>query len=286
MANTKEIRQKIGSIQSTQKITRAMEMVAASKMRKTQQRVLASRPYLQRIKEVISHVLQGNLQFKHPYLQAREVKKVAFLVIATDRGLCGGLNINMFKHVIAKMKEFDEQNIQSLVCTIGKKAETFFVHHKAEVVASVTALGDTPKMADLIGIMKIVIDHYMQGNVDEVYLCFNKFISTLTQQTQIDKILPVADPTHEAKHTGWDYIYEPDAGSLLDILLQRFVETLIYQGVVENAACEQAARMLAMKSASDNAEELIDDLKLIYNKARQAAITKELAEIVAGAAAV
>lgn len=284
MANTKEIRQKIGSIQSTQKITRAMEMVAASKMRKSQNRMLASRPYLQRIKEVISHLIHGNLEYTHQYLLNRPIKKVAFLVISTDRGLCGGLNVNLFKSVFAKMKEFADQNIQSEICTVGKRAQTFFVHHKAKVVASVSGVGDAPKMADLIGIMKVVLDLFMQQEVDAVYLCYNKFISTLTQAPQIDKLLPITKP--EEKHGSWDYIYEPDATTLLDILLQRYVETLIYQGNVENVACEQAARMFAMKNASDNAESLINDLKLIYNKARQAAITKELAEIVAGAAAV
>ncbi len=286
MANTKEIRQKIASIQSTQKITRAMEMVAASKMRKSQQRVIASRPYLGRIKEVISHLIRGNLEYTHPYLLSRPIKRVVFLVISTDRGLCGGLNINLFKSVIAQMKKLDEQNIPSAVCTIGKRAESFFAHHKAHVSASITGVGDIPKMSDLIGIMKVVIDEFAGNASDEVYLCYNKFISTLTQQPQIDLLLPVAEPTEVNHHTAWDYIYEPDATSLLNILLHRYVETLIYQAAVENVACEQAARMLAMKNASDNAEDLIDDLKLVYNKARQAAITKELAEIVAGAAAV
>lgn len=285
MANTKEIRQKIGSIQSTQKITRAMEMVAASKMRKSQNRVLASRPYLQRIKEVISHLIRGNLEYTHQYMIERPVKKVAFLVVSTDRGLCGGLNINLFKHVFAHMRKLDEQNIPVEINTIGKRAETFFMHHKATVKASVTDVGDSPRIADLIGIMKVVIDAFAANEVDEVYLCYNKFISTLVQQPQIDKLLPVADPK-EASHDAWDYIYEPNAAELLDVLLHRYIETLIYQGTVENVACEQAARMIAMKNASDNAEDLIEDLKLVYNKARQAAITKELAEIVAGAAAV
>ncbi len=286
MAHPKEIRGKISSIQSTQKITRAMEMVAASKMRKSQQRVLASRPYLQRIQEVISHLIKGRLEYTHPYLIERPIKKVAFIVISTDRGLCGGLNINLFKTVFAAMKKYNEQNIPAMVCTIGKRAETFFIHHKASVQASVTAIGDTPKMKDLVGIMKVVIDAFDKQEVDRVYLAYNKFVSTLTQKPQLDLLLPVLDPTPITQHTNWDYIYEPNATVLLDMLLHRYVETLIYQGTVENAACEQAARMMAMKNASDNAEELIEDLRLIYNKARQAAITKELAEIVAGAAAV
>lgn len=286
MANPKEIRGKITSIQSTQKITRAMEMVAASKMRKSQQRVLASRPYLQRIKEVMSHLIRGNLEYSHPYLLDRPVKRVLFLVVSTDRGLCGGLNINLFKGIFGEMRKYDEQGIDSLICTIGKRAETFFIHHKATVGASVTALGDIPKMKDLVGIMKVVMDAFDNGEVDRVFLAYNRFVSTLVQKPQIDLLLPVIDPVNVDHKGVWDYIYEPDAATLLDILLHRYVETLIYQGTVENVACEQAARMLAMKNASDNAEDLIDDLRLIYNKARQAAITKELAEIVAGAAAV
>lgn len=284
--STKEIRNKISSIQSTQKITRAMEMVAASKMRKSQQRVLASRPYLQRIQEVISHLIKGKLEYKHDYLIDRPIKKVLFLVISTDRGLCGGLNINLFKNVIGEMKKFNEQNIPVVVVTIGKRAENFFVHHKADVIASVTAIGDVPKVKDLVGIMKVVLDAFDSKDVDRVFVAYNKFVSTLVQKPQVDVLLPVLDPMENIPKANWDYIYEPDAATLLDILLHRYVETLIYQGSVENVACEQAARMIAMKNASDNAEELIDDLRLIYNKARQAAITKELAEIVAGAAAV
>lgn len=284
--STKEIRNKIGSIQSTQKITRAMEMVAASKMRKSQQRVLASRPYLQRIQEVISHLIKGKLEYTHDYLIDRPIKKALFLVVSTDRGLCGGLNINLFKNVIGEMKKFNEQNIPVVVVTIGKRAENFFVHHKANVIASVTAIGDVPKVKDLVGIMKVVLDAFDSHEVDRVFVAYNKFISTLVQKPQVELLLPVLDPMKNIPKANWDYIYEPDATALLDILLHRYVETLIYQGSVENVACEQAARMVAMKNASDNAEELIDELRLIYNKARQAAITKELAEIVAGAAAV
>lgn len=284
--STKEIRNKISSIQSTQKITRAMEMVAASKMRKSQQRVLASRPYLQRIQEVISHLIKGKLEYTHEYLIDRPINKALFLVVSTDRGLCGGLNINLFKSVFAEMKKFNDQNIPVAVVTIGKRAENFFVHHKADVIASVTAIGDVPKVKDLVGIMKVVLDAFDSHEVDRVFIAYNKFISTLAQKPQVEILLPVLDPMKNIAKANWDYIYEPDATTLLDILLHRYVETLIYQGAVENVACEQAARMVAMKNASDNAEELIDDLRLIYNKARQAAITKELAEIVAGAAAV
>lgn len=286
MANTKEIRGKIGSIQSTQKITRAMEMVAASKMRKSKQKVLDSRPYLQRVKDVIDHVMKAKLEYTHPYLLESPVNKVIFLIISSDRGLCGGLNINLFKNVIAEMKRLNDEGIQSSICTIGKRAESFFTHHKADVIASVISIGDQPKMKDLIGIIKVVLDAFDKGEAGKVYVCYNKFISTLVQKPQIDLLLPVIRTMHERPKSSWDYIYEPKAEILFDLLLRRYIETLIYQGVVENVACEQAARMVAMKNASDNAEDLINDLKLIYNKARQAAITKELAEIVAGAAAV
>jgi F-type H+-transporting ATPase subunit gamma len=286
MSNTKEIRGKINSIQSTQKITRAMEMVAASKMRKTQQRMEASRPYLQRIREVISHLIKGKLEYMHHYLVPRPVKKVFFLVVSSDRGLCGGLNINLFKNVITEMEKYDQQGIQIELCTVGKRAETFFIHHKAKVVASTTAIGDKPKVKDLIGIVKVILDAYDQEEVDEVFVCYNKFVSTLVQKPQIERLLPIADPRAAEHRDLWDYIYEPDSAMLLDLLLRRYIETIIYQGVVENVASEQAARMVAMKNASDNAGELIEDLRLVYNKARQAAITKELAEIVAGASAV
>ncbi len=285
MPNIKEIRTKIHSIQSTQKITRAMEMVAASKMRKSQQRMQASRPYLQRVKEVVNHLIHGQLEYKHSYLALRPEKTAIFIIISSERGLCGGLNINLFKEAIQKMRELEKNGVVVKVCTIGKRAESFFVHYKANVFASKKNIGDAPKMQDLIGIMKVALDAFDAGETDSVYLCYNKFISTLVQQPQVALLLPIMD-TQNSKHGNWDYIYEPDAVSLLDVLLHRYIETLIYNGAVENVACEQAARMVAMKNASDNADELIENLKLVYNKARQAAITKELAEIVAGAAAV
>lgn len=286
MANTKEIRRKITSIQSTQKITRAMEMVAASKMRKAQQRMLASRPYLQRIQEVINHLINGNLEYSHPYLTVKPVTTVLFLVISTDRGLCGGLNNNLFKTVITEMKQRADAGQKVMLCTIGKRAESFFMHHHANVIASTVDVGDKPRMQDLVGIMKVVMDAFDAEQAQEVYIAYNKFFSTLVQKPQLDLLLPIMDTKATATHGSWDYIYEPDAMSLLDLLLRRYIETVIYQGTVENVACEQAARMVAMKNASDNAENLIDEFKLIYNKARQAAITTELAEIVAGAAAV
>lgn len=286
MANIKEINSKIHSIQNTQKITRAMEMVAASKMRKAKQRVLDSRPYLQRITEVIAHVVKAKLEYTHPYLVETSSKKVIFLVISSDRGLCGGLNINLFKNVITEMGRLSADGMQPVICSVGKKSETFFSHHKAKLMASVTSIGDKPTIKDLIGIVKVILDAFDSQEVGRVYVCYNKFISTLVQEPQIDLLLPVGLVRDRVPTSSWDYIYEPDAEILLDLLLRRYVETLIYQGTVENVACEQAARMVAMKSASDNAENLIGDLKLMYNKARQSAITKELAEIVAGAAAV
>ncbi len=286
MAHAKEIRRKIQSIQSTQKITRAMEMVAASKMRKAQQRMRASRPYLQRIQEVISHLVKGRLEYIHPYLIERPIKKVIYLVISTDRGLCGGLNTNLFRAVTTQMQEWQNKNVEVAMCTVGKKAQSFFSHHHANIEAAITDVGDKPKIKDLIGVMKIILDAFDKKEVDAVYVGYNKFMSTLVQRPQVEMLLPITDPMHVASRGIWDYIYEPDAAVLLDILLHRYIETLIYQGSVENVACEQAARMIAMKNASDNAEDLIDEFRLIYNKARQAAITKELAEIVAGAAAV
>lgn len=286
MPNTKEIRRKIVSVQSTQKITRAMEMVAASKMRKAQQRMLASRPYLQRVQEVISHLVHGNLECRHSFLVAKPVKKSIFLVISTDRGLCGGLNNNLFKTVIAEMKRKVELGQEVQLCTIGKRAESFFMQHHANVIASTTDIGDKPKVQDLVGIIKVIMDAFDVGAAQEVFIAYNKFFSTLIQKPQLDLLLPITDTKPIEHGIAWDYIYEPDAMTLLDMLLRRYIETVIYQGVVENVACEQAARMVAMKNASDNAESLIDEFKLIYNKARQAAITTELAEIVAGAAAV
>ena len=286
MANTKEIRRKISSIESTQKITRAMEMVAASKMRKAQQRMFASRPYLHRIQEVIGHLVKAKLEYSHQYLIAKPVKTVLFVVISSDRGLCGGLNTNLFKAVIAKMQQQAETGNNVMLCTIGKKAETFFSHHHAKVIASTADLGDKPKIKDLIGIMKVIMDSFEDDSSQEIYIAYNKFFSTLVQKPQIDLLLPITAPTNLDVQRSWDYIYEPDPESLLDLLLHRFIETVIYQATVENVASEQAARMVAMKNASENAEELIQDFTLIYNKARQAAITKELAEIVAGASAV
>lgn len=287
MASGKEIRTKIKSVQNTQKITRAMEMVAASKMRKAQDRMAASRPYASKMRNVICHLAFAHPEYKHPYLQDRpEVKRVGYIIISSDRGLCGGLNNNLFRDVMKDMQGWQDKGIEVDVCTIGSKASGFFKRFSA-LKAQATHLGDTPGMADLIGTVKVMLDAYNEGEIDRLFLVFNDFVNTMTQQPQIEQLLPVAQNVKDkqlAYH--WDYIYEPDAKVVLDGLLVRYIESLVYQGVVENIACEMAARMVAMKAASDNAGELIGDLQLAYNKARQAAITQELSEIVAGAAAV
>ena len=288
MAGAKEIKTKIRSIKSTQKITRAMEMVAASKMRKAQERRVASRPYSQRVKQVISHLVQGRLEYKHPYTIQREVKQVGYLIISSDRGLCGGLNINLFKSALADIQQRQKEGIGVNLCLIGKKAESFFSRVGGNVLATVNHLGDTPTLRSMIGVIKILLDAYTNGDLDQICLVYNEFINTMTQSPRLDTLLPVVDTDSDTtrKKEYWDYLYEPEAEVLLDTLLRRYIESLVYQGVVENIACEQAARMVAMKSASDNAGQLIEEFELMYNKARQAAITQELSEICAGAAAV
>jgi F-type H+-transporting ATPase subunit gamma len=292
MANTKEIRTKIKSIQSTKKITSAMEMVAASKMKKVQRRMQASRPYSSKIKLVVQHLIKGKLEFKHKYLLERKVNSVGFIVVSSDRGLCGGLNANLFKSVLSSIRSFNEKSIKVNICVIGKKAQGFFSNIKGEIVASVTNIGDAPSSKDLIGVIKVMLDQYDKNLLDKIYIVYNEFVNTMTQEPIIEQLLPISHMSSVKgleKHNTtkyWDYIYEPDAQILLDKLLNRYIESLVYQAVVENIACEQAARMVAMKSATDNASDFIDSLKLQYNKARQAAITQELSEIVAGAAAV
>jgi F-type H+-transporting ATPase subunit gamma len=292
MANTKEIRTKIKSIQSTRKITSAMEMVAASKMKKVQVRMQASRPYSSKIKLVVQHLVRGKLEYKHKYLLDRKVNNVGFIVVSTDRGLCGGLNANIFKSVLSSIRSFNEKSIKVNVCVIGKKAQAFFNNVEGDIVGSVTNIGDAPSPQDLIGVIKVMLDKYDKNLLDKVYVVYNEFVNTMTQKPIIEQLLPVSSVSSiknvEQHNTTkyWDYIYEPDAEQLLEKLLTRYVESLVYQAVVENIACEQAARMVAMKSATDNASDFIDSLKLQYNKARQAAITQELSEIVAGAAAV
>ena len=286
MTNAKEIRHQIKSIQSTQKITHAMEMVAASKMRKAQERMRASRPYFRRVKEVIAHLVQSRLEHNHPYLIERPVKKILYLIISSDRGLCGGLNNNLFKKAIKEIMVWEEKGVSAQICTIGRKAEIFFTRQNVTLLASVPNLGDAPKVKDLLGMIKVFSDAFAVADFDQVYLGYNEFVSAISQTPKIELLLPIVGPIHDARDPYWDYIYEPAPEVLLSILLRRYIESLVYQGVVENAASDQAARMVAMKNATDNAGELIEDFKLIYNKARQAAITKELAEIVAGAAAV
>lgn len=288
MAVGKEIRTKIGSIKNTQKITRAMEMVAASKMRKTKERMLATRPYSNKIGKIIKHLAHANPEYKHPFLVKREVKRVGIIVISSDRGLCGGLNSNLFRKMLLQLNQWDKAGIEIDVCTVGTKAYGLFNNLKANVIGHVSKLGDTPHLQDIVGIIKIMLDAYHAGQIDELHVVSNEFVNTMTQRPTIEQLLPiVADELDEQlSNRHWDYIYEPDAKEVLDHLLMRYVESIVYQGLVENNACEQAARMVAMKSASDNAGNLIKELQLIYNKARQAAITQEISEIVAGAAAV
>lgn len=287
MASAKEIRTKIASVQSTQKITKAMEMVAASKMRKTQERMAASRPYAETMRKVIGHIALGNLEYKHPYLEQRDIKRVGYLIISTDRGLCGGLNINLFKKTLNDMKGWSEKGVAVEVALIGSKATGFFSSAGAKVVAQTNGLGDTPSLSDLIGPVKVMLQAYDEGRLDQLHVVYNKFVNTMSQVPTIDQLLPLPKPDeNDIPSHKWDYLYEPDPKPLLDTLLSRFIESQVYQGVVENLACEQAARMVAMKAATDNAGNLINDLKLVYNKARQASITQELSEIVSGAAAV
>lgn len=287
MAGAKEIRSKIASVQNTQKITKAMEMVAASKMRKTQDRMAASRPYAETIRSVIGHIALGNLEYKHPYLEEREVKRVGYLVVSTDRGLCGGLNINLFKKLLADMKEWSEKGVQVDLALVGSKAASFFGSVGGNVVGQVTGMGDDPKLSDLIGPVNIMLQAYDEGRLDKLYVVANKFINTMAQEPKILQVLPLPPgDDEELKEKSWDYLYEPDPKALLDTLLRRYIESQVYQSVVENLASEQAARMVAMKAATDNGGNLIKELQLVYNKARQASITQELTEIVSGAAAV
>ncbi|MGA9852466.1 MAG: F0F1 ATP synthase subunit gamma [Gammaproteobacteria bacterium] len=286
MAGAKEIRTQIKSIRSTQKITKAMEMVAASKMRKVQTRMAASRPYAEKMRKVIGHLAKANPEYRHPFMLEREVKRVGFIVISTDRGLCGGLNVNLFKTAVVALREWRDRNVEADFCILGAKAVSFFRRVGGKVLAQATQLGDTPHVEDLVGTVKVMMDAYRSGEVDRVFLVNNVFVNTMSQKPTVSQLLPVQGIEDPELQAHWDYIYEPEARELLDSVLTRYVESQVYQGAVENVACEQAARMVAMKSASDNAGDLINSLQLAYNKARQASITKELAEIVGGAAAV
>ncbi len=286
MASAKEIRSKIGSIKNTRKITRAMEMVAASKMRKAQERMYRSRPYARRICQVIGHLAKSHPEFQHIYLQRRVIKRVGYIIISTDRGLCGGLNTNLFKKAIKDMERWHDQGIEIDLCIVGQKAENFFKRYGGNVLAHAKHLGDAPSLRDLIGVVKVMFDAYGEGKLDVVNLVHNDFINTMKQVPEVRQLLPLLPSEEDGFDHHWDYIYEPDAKSVLTELLKRFIDSQVYQGVVENIACEQAARMVAMKNASENANGLIDDLQLAYNKARQSAITRELSEIVSGADAV
>lgn len=289
MSTGREIRTKIGSIKNTQKITRAMELVAASKMRKAQDRMAMSRPYATKIRRVISHVALSNAEYQHPYMKVREeVKRVGFIVVTSDRGLCGGLNINLFRKALTDMKQWDDQGVGVDVCVIGRKGESFLAQYGANIVASVTQIGDAPEVQDIIGVVKVMLKKYDDGELDRIYICANEFINTMVQKPFVRQLLPLEaeQESEETQSSHWDYLYEPDsAEELLTMLLVRYIESQVYQAVVENIACEQGARMIAMKNATDNAKEIIKELQLAYNKARQASITREIAEIVAGAAA-
>jgi len=287
MSGAKEIRGKIKSIKNTQKITKAMEMVAASKMRKAQDRMASSRPYAERIQHVIGHLAQANPDFQHPLLVGRkEIRRVGYLIVSTDRGLCGGLNNNLFKLALGHMQEMKQAGAEIDLSLIGTKAVTFFRRFGAPIVSQISHLGDTPRVTDLIGSVKLLLDAYAARELDAVYLLHNVFVSTMSQEPTINQLLPVEPMDEDELQSHWDYIYEPSAAELLGDLLNRYTESQVYRGVLDNIACEQAARMVAMKAATDNAGELIDNLQLIYNKARQASITQELSEIVSGAAAV
>ncbi|MBL7251053.1 F0F1 ATP synthase subunit gamma [Alloalcanivorax sp. C16-2] len=286
MASGKEIKGKIASVQSTKKITRAMEMVAASKMRKAQERMEASKPYATRMRQVVAHLANADLEYRHIYLQERDVKNVGYIVVTSDRGLAGGLNVNLLKSVVKDAREWEEKGAKVQHCVVGSKGLAFFRSVGGKVEASVSGLGDAPYLSDLIGSIKVMLDAYENGEIDRLYIVYNEFVNTMTQKPKTIRLLPLEPGADEELKRHWDYIYEPAPKELLDELLVRFIESQVYQGVVENNACEQAARMVAMKAASDNAGEIINDLQLVYNKARQAAITQEISEIVGGAAAV
>ena len=286
MAGAKELRKQIGSIKNTQKITSAMQMVAASKMRKAQDRMAKGRPYTDQIRSVIGHMANASSEYHHQFMKEREVRRVGYIIVTTDKGLCGGLNVNLLKAVIADMKQWVEQDVETDLCLIGNKGIQFFRTYGGRILAATQNIGESPEVADLIGSIKVMLDAFEEGNVDKIYLANNVFVNTMSQEPTIRQLVPL-DPTDDAAMKNrWDYIYEPEAKELIEDLLTRYIEAQVYQAVVENVACEQAAKMVAMKSATENAGELIDELELIMNNARQAAITQEISEIVGGAAAV
>ncbi len=287
MSGSKEIVGKIKSVQNTRKVTRALEMVSASKIRKAQDMMQASRPYARMMRQIIGHLAHANLESPHPFtVERKEIKRVGYIVIATDRGLCGGLNNNMFRRLLGEFKQWQDQGVEVTTVIVGRKAAQFFRRLKVNISASTQDLGERPRLEDLIGSIKVVLDDYREERLDRLFVSYNHFVNTMTQKVTIDQLLPLPASEEEELKQYWDYIYEPSADALLDDLLVRYIESTVYQATLENLASEHAARMVAMKSASDNASNLIDDLKLVYNKARQAAITQEISEIVGGAAAV
>ena len=287
MAGGREIKTKIKSVQNTRKVTRALEMVSASKIRKAQERMKSSRPYARAMKQVIGHLAQASSEYQHPYLVEREqIRRVGYIIISSDRGLAGGLNNNLFRKLLGEIRKWQDQGVEVDVVTIGQKASVFFRRIKVEMLASVTHLGDQPGVEQLVGVIKVMLDAYSAGSIDKVFLSYNDFVNTMTQRATFDQLLPLAPTETAVAHHDWDYIYEPDAQTVLEHVLTRYIESLVYQAVLENIASEHAARMVAMKAATDNASKLIDTLNLVYNKARQAAITQEISEIVGGAAAV
>ena len=287
MAGGREIKTKIKSVQNTRKVTRALEMVSASKIRKAQYRMKTSRPYASAMKQVIGHLAQANTDYQHPFMvERKDVKRVGFIIVSSDRGLAGGLNNNLFRKMLGEIRQWNEKGVEVDVVTIGQKASVYFRRVKVNMLASVSHLGDTPKLDQLIGVIKVMLDAYTEASLDRVFVVYNDFVNTMTQRAAFDQLLPLpAAETQVARHD-WDYIYEPDAATVLDHVITRYIESLVYQAVLENIASEHAARMVAMKAASDNASKLIGTLQLVYNKARQAAITQEISEIVGGAAAV
>lgn len=286
MAVGKEIKNKIGSVQNTQKITSAMQMVAASRMRRTQERMSAGKPYSNRIRQMIGHLANSNPEYRHAFMSEREVKRIGYLVVSSDRGLCGGLNVNVFRVLTKEMAEWNAKGVEIDLGLIGKKAVGFFRSFGGNVVTTVTDLSEEVEVEDLIGSLKVMMDAFEEGTIDKLFIISNDFVNTMTQAPTTRQLLPLEPEDDDAYRHRWDYIYEPDARQLIDGLVKRFVESQVYQAVVENSACEQAAKMVAMKNATENAEKLVDELSLIYNNARQAAITQEISEIVGGAAAV
>jgi len=287
MAGGREIKTKIKSVQNTRKVTRALEMVSASKIRKAQERMKASRPYARAMKQVIGHLAEANSEFQHPYLvQRAETKRVGYVIVSSDRGLAGGLNNNLFRKLLGEINTWQKQGVEVDLVTIGQKASVFFRRIRVNMIGSVTHLGDQPHLEQLVGVIKVMLDSYSAGTLDRVFLSYNDFVNTMTQRAAFDQLLPLPASEEQVSRHDWDYLYEPDAESVLEHVLTRYVESLVYQAVLENVASEHAARMVAMKAASDNANKLIDTLNLVYNKARQAAITQEISEIVGGAAAV